>query len=125
MVTGNIEFLGFQDDASVARLMQKAKALVFAALEDFGIIPVEAQACGTPVICLNQGGTAETVVHGKTGIHFEEQTAAAIHQAVNDFEARQDKFDPEIISEFAQRFSVMRFRYDINKHISKLMEQKL
>lgn len=123
LATANIEFLGFQDDANVAHLMQNAKALVFAALEDFGIIPVEAQACGTPVICLNQGGTAETVVHGKTGIHFAEQTAAAIRQAVDQFEAQQEQFDPEAISQFAQQFSVIRFRYDIDNHINKLLEQ--
>jgi glycosyltransferase involved in cell wall biosynthesis len=125
MATLNIELLGFQDDQQVAHLMQQAKALVFAALEDFGIIPVEAQACGTPVICLNQGGTAETVIHGVTGIHFPEQTVEAIRQAVDTFEAQQATFDPERISEFAQKFSVTRFRQDINQHIGKLLEQKI
>lgn len=124
LATANIEFLGFQPDAQVAVLLQQAKALVFAALEDFGIIPVEAQACGTPVICLNQGGTAETVMHGKTGIHFAEQSVAAIQQAIQQFERQQDHFDPNVISEFAQQFSVQRFRYDINQHINFLMEQK-
>ncbi len=124
MATTNIEFLGFQDDASVAKLMQQAKALVFAAMEDFGIIPVEAQACGTPVICLNQGGTAETVIHGKTGIHFPEQTVESIRRGIDAFEAQQDQFDPEVISQFAQQFSVKRFREDINSHIGTLMEQK-
>jgi glycosyltransferase involved in cell wall biosynthesis len=104
--------------------MQKAQALVFAALEDFGIIPVEAQACGTPVICLNQGGTAETVIHGKTGIHFPTQTVAAIRQAVDEFEAKQDQFDPDQISQFAQSFSVERFRQEIAAHIQHLMEQR-
>ncbi|MDQ5768373.1 glycosyltransferase [Thiothrix subterranea] len=126
MATPNIEFLGFQDDQRVAILMQQAKALVFAALEDFGIIPVEAQACGTPVICLNQGGTAETVLHGKTGIHFQEQSVAAIRQAVDEFEARQTQLlDAASISEFAQQFSVTRFRQDINQHIAQLLEQKI
>jgi glycosyltransferase involved in cell wall biosynthesis len=124
MATANIEFLGFQDNQQVTLLMQKAKALVFAALEDFGIIPVEAQACGTPVICLNQGGTAETVIHGKTGIHFPTQTVAAIRQAVDEFEAQQDQFDPQQISQFAQRFSVERFRAEIAGHIQYLMEQR-
>jgi glycosyltransferase involved in cell wall biosynthesis len=124
MATANIEFLGFQDNQQVTLLMQKAKALVFAALEDFGIIPVEAQACGTPVICLNQGGTAETVIHGKTGIHFPTQTVAAIRQAVDEFEAKQDQFDPDQISQFAQSFSVERFRAEIAGHIQYLMEQR-
>ena len=124
LATTNIEFLGFQDDQTVAHLMQKAKALVFAALEDFGIIPVEAQACGTPVICLNQGGTAETVIHGKTGIHFAEQSVAAIQQALAEFEARQTAFDPVAICQFAQHFSVTRFRQEITTHIQTLLEQR-
>jgi glycosyltransferase involved in cell wall biosynthesis len=124
MATANIEFLGFQDNPQVTRLMQKAQALVFAALEDFGIIPVEAQACGTPVICLNQGGTAETVIHGKTGIHFPTQSVEAIRQAVDEFEAKQDQFDPCQISQFAQSFSVERFRQEIAAHIQHLMEQR-
>ncbi|WGZ93700.1 MAG: glycosyltransferase family 4 protein [Candidatus Thiothrix putei] len=123
MATANIEFLGYQPDEIVTSLMQKAKALVFAALEDFGIIPVEAQACGTPVICLNQGGTAETVIHNKTGIHFAEQTEAAIRQAVDEFETKQHTFDPKIINQFAQRFSAMRFRDEINEYINGLMEK--
>jgi len=52
--------------------MQKAKAFVFASEEDFGIIPVEAQACGTPVICFGRGGTKETVMDSITGVHFHE-----------------------------------------------------
>lgn len=124
MATSNIEFLGFQSNENVARLMQKAKALVFAALEDFGIIPVEAQACGTPVICLNQGGTAETVIHGKTGIHFPEQTVSAIQQALHEFEQQQDKFEPDVISHFANSFSVQRFHTEIDTHIRGLLEQQ-
>lgn len=123
MATTNIEFLGFQPDENIAPLMQKAKALVFAALEDFGIIPVEAQACGTPVICLNQGGTAETVIHGKTGIHFPEQTVEAIRQAIDAFENRQDQFDPEIISQLAQKFSINHFRQEINQYIENMLLQ--
>ena len=124
LATPNIEFLGFQPDEKVAELMQKAKALVFAALEDFGIIPVEAQACGTPVICLNQGGTAETVLANKTGIHFNEQTVTAIQDAVDEFEKKQDQFDPLLISQFAQTFSSSRFRQEIASHIQMLWEQR-
>lgn len=124
LATANIEFLGFQPDNQVAELMQKAKALVFAALEDFGIIPVEAQACGTPVICLNQGGTAETVIPYKTGIHFAQQTVSAIQAAITEFESKQEQFDPLLISQFAQSFSSTRFRQEIAAYIHTLMEQR-
>ena len=63
--------------------MRKAKAFVFAAEEDFGIIPVEAQACGTPVIALKKGGTLETVVENETGIFFEEQSVEKIKEAIS------------------------------------------
>ena len=122
LATTNIEFLGYQKDDVIIQLMQNAKALVFAALEDFGIIPVEAQACGTPVICLNQGGTAETVLSGQTGIHFAEQTVASIKNAIAVFEKKQDSFDPYFIQQFAQQFSTQQFRSNIANHLKQLME---
>ena len=66
--------------------MQKAKAFVFAAEEDFGIIVVEAMACGTPVIALNKGGAKESVINGTTGILFDEQSSESIKNAVIQFE---------------------------------------
>lgn len=123
MATPNIQFLGYQPDEVVVKLMQKAKALIFAALEDFGIIPVEAQACGTPVICLNRGGTAETVIDGKTGVHFTEQSATAIQQAIQRFEREQDRFDPYVISAWAQRFSAQRFRDEIKEYVTAVFQQ--
>ena len=82
----NIEILGYQADSVLIEHMQKAKAFIYAAIEDFGIVPIEAMACGTPVIALNKGGTKETVVHGVTGIHFEEQTQESIIHALGEFE---------------------------------------
>ena len=101
----NIEFLGYKDDEELKDLMQHAKAFVFAAEEDFGITVVEAMACGTPVIALNKGGTAETVVNQKTGILFESQTNESIKKAIDEFEESENLFDPEIISKHAQQFS--------------------
>ncbi len=124
LATPNIEFLGYQNDQAVVQYLQKAKALVFAALEDFGIIPVEAQACGTPVICLNQGGTAETIIPSKTGVHFAQQSVAAIQAAISAFEVQQDQFDPEFIHQFAQSFSAARFRSAIHDHITQILEQQ-
>ena len=82
----NIELLGFVSSSTLKQYLQKAKGFVFAAEEDFGIIPVEAQACGTPVIGFNKGGLKETVVDGKTGVLFNHQTTDSIIDAINHFE---------------------------------------
>jgi glycosyltransferase involved in cell wall biosynthesis len=82
----NIKVLGYQPDNVLIKYMQKAKAFVYTAVEDFGIVPIEALACGTPVIALNKGGTAETIVDGVNGIHFENQTPKDIITAIQRFE---------------------------------------
>lgn len=106
----NIEILGYQSDESMVSNMQKAKAFVFAAEEDFGIIPVEAQACGTPVIALGKGGCLETVVHGETGIHFEEQTLECLSTAILEMEQRYEAITPERCRQNAENFSIDTFR---------------
>jgi len=82
----NIKVLGYQKDEVLIDFMQRAKAFVYAAVEDFGIIPIEAMACGTPVIALNKGGTAETVIEGVNGVFFENQGINDIINAINYFE---------------------------------------
>lgn len=116
--SANIELLGYQEDSVLIDLMQKARAFVFAAEEDFGIIPVEVQACGTPVICLNKGGTAETV-NGKTGVFFEEQTPKDILKAVEKFEQSYLDFDPIIIRNHSQKFSRKRFEQEISEFVKE------
>lgn len=100
----NIELLGYLPAEKLNLYMRKAKAFVFAAEEDFGITVVEALSCGTPVIALNKGGTAETVIDGSNGIHFKEQTPSSIIEAVKRFEAVKS-FDYEKIHLFAEQFS--------------------
>ncbi len=100
----NITILGYQKFSVLRDYMQRAKAFVFAAEEDFGIIPVEAQACGTPVIAFARGGALETVLHKKTGIFFDSQTEAAICNAVNTFE-HEFEFKPAEIRQHAEKFS--------------------
>ena len=116
--TSNIKMLGFISDEEMISYMQKAKAFVFAADEDFGIIPVEAQACGTPVIALGRGGTKETVIDGKTGVHFYEQTEKALIGAIQKFENNMDSFDPKIIRQNAERFSKKRFSKELEEFVS-------
>jgi glycosyltransferase involved in cell wall biosynthesis len=89
----NVEILGYQPSGVLRELMQKSKAFVFAAEEDFGIIPVEAQACGTPVIGYGKGGLKETVIENKTGIFFKEQTVQSLIGAIAEFERKQYRFD--------------------------------
>lgn len=103
----NIEFLGWQDNESLKYYYQNAKALVFPTEEDFGIVPVEAQACGTPVVAYKKGGALETIIDGETGVFFEEQTPESIISAIEKFEKM--KFDKKKIREHALKFSKENF----------------
>jgi glycosyltransferase involved in cell wall biosynthesis len=114
----NIEIIGYQSKIKLNEYMHKARAFVFAAEEDFGIIVVEAMACGTPVIAWNYGGTAESVVDGKTGILFNNQTKESIISAIGEFENASDTFNPELIREHAQKFSRKNFEDNISKFIN-------
>ncbi|MEW5923014.1 MAG: glycosyltransferase family 4 protein [Candidatus Zixiibacteriota bacterium] len=107
--TDNIQFLGFQPTEILKNYLQRAKAFVFAAEEDFGILPIEAQACGTPVIAYNAGGVRETVIDGVTGIFFDRQESSAIVDAVRQFDNFRP-FNPYIIRDNAIRFSTAHFR---------------
>ena len=104
----NIEFLGFQPTPVLRDYLQRAKAFVFAAEEDFGIIPIEAQACGTPVIAYARGGAQETVIDGITGLFFGRQTANSVIDAIRRFELNR-WFEPKKIRANAERFSIERF----------------
>lgn len=111
LARSNVQVLGWQPDAVVEQYMAQAKAFVYAAFEDFGIAPVEAQACGTPVIAYGFGGTLETVRDVTeyselgTGLLFYEQTEAAIVDAVKTFERYQTTLNPEVARSHALSFS--------------------
>jgi glycosyltransferase involved in cell wall biosynthesis len=123
----NVEILGYQSTAVLLDHMQRAKAFIFAAEEDFGITPVEAQACGTPVIAYGRGGGAETIRgaghDAPTGLFFFKQEPAEIANAVREFESNQQRISPASCRENAQRFSqeVFRQRYSkfVNEHWQK------
>jgi glycosyltransferase involved in cell wall biosynthesis len=106
----NVTILGHQPGEVLRDHMQRARAFVFAAQEDFGIAVVEAQACGTPAICFGKGGATESVVDGETGLFFDEQSPGSIIEAVDRFEAHADDFSPIAIRENAERFGHDRFR---------------
>ena len=113
----NVQLLGYQSLEVLKEKMQRAKAFVFAAEEDFGIVPVEAQACGTPVIAYGKGGALETVIEGETGLFFYEQTVDAIVEAVNRFESGEYTFLPQIIRRNAERFRKERFQKEFQEFV--------
>ncbi len=108
----NVTFAGFVPDAELRRLMGTAQAFVFAAEEDFGIVPVEAQGEGTPVIALGRGGARETVITegpGRTGLFFDAPEPERIAAAVREFLAAGDVFDPQACHAQALRFGAPLF----------------
>ncbi|MBA5629197.1 glycosyltransferase [Moheibacter lacus] len=113
----NIEFVGFISNDELKSYLKNAKAFVFAALEDFGIVPVEAQACGTPVICLGKGGTKETVINEKTGVHFKNPVSNEIKEAILYFESLS--FDPELIRENVLKFSKNNFEKKFKSYVER------
>jgi len=113
----NVTLLGYQPFEVLRDYMQRAKAFVFAAEEDFGIAPVEAQACGTPVIAFGKGGAAETVVAGETGIFFQDQNVSSLIKAIEEFEKL--RFDPLRVRKNAERFSSERFRREFEALIER------
>lgn len=122
----NVTLLGFQPFDVLKEHMQKARAFVFAAEEDFGITPVEAQACGTPVIAFGKGGALETV-RGldqpmPTGVLFEEQTIASIIEAVDLFEEKKAQMSATACRENALRFAPGRFRKEIEEYVYKQLK---
>jgi len=120
----NIEFLGYQSFDVLRDYMQRAKAFVFAAEEDFGIVPVEAQACGTPVIAFAKGGVTETVLsfgtaEEPTGLFFEEQTSESLIRAICLYEANREQFCPDACRNNALRFSQERFRKEFTALVDR------
>lgn len=106
----NIRFLGSVSFAVLKAHLATCRALVFPGEEDFGMVPVEAMASGRPVIAYGSGGALETVVHGRTGLLFEEQTEDSLIEAVRAFEAAEHIFEPQLIRHHATTFGAERFR---------------
>lgn len=124
----NVSVLGYQSFQVLRDHMQRAKAFVFAAEEDFGITPVEAQACGTPVIAYGRGGALETVRGledaAPTGVFFERQDPAAICDAVHRFEASAGRISSAACREHALSFAPERFRLQISECVAQLVRRQ-
>ncbi len=112
MAGKNIEFLGRKSDEEVQEFLEYARAFIFPGLEDFGIAPVEAMACGKPVIAYAQGGVRESVVEGETGVFFTPQTSDGLLEALAEFFKQEEKFQKNIVKirERAEEFSEENFR---------------
>jgi glycosyltransferase involved in cell wall biosynthesis len=119
----NVRMLGYQPNSVVREYMQRARAFVFAALEDFGIVPVEAQACGTPVIAYGEGGVTESLVEGKSGVFFQEQTVESLLNAIQQFERRLGRFSAADIRANALRFSAERFKQQFRACVEAQINQ--
>ncbi len=124
--TPNVSLLGFQSFAVLCDYMQRARAFLFAAREDFGIAPVEAQAAGTPVIAFGQGGAPETVrgldQDAPTGVLFDQQTPEAVVRAVQEFERESHRIRPAACRANAQQFGIQRFREEMLDHVTRQWE---
>jgi len=115
----HIEFLGRLDDERVRDLYRHCRLLVFPGEEDFGIVPVEAQACGRPVVAYGIGGVLETVVDGQTGIFFHAQTETALLAAIE--QAAAIRWNPAAIRANAERFSEANFISGLTASIARCM----
>lgn len=122
----NVEFLGWVDDERLARLYADCRAVVHPHVEDAGIVPLEAQAAGRPVVALGRGGATETVLplggaETPTGVWFDRQDAAALAAAVARLEENLDAFDPAAIRRHAERFGIPRFAAEVRRHVDEVM----
>jgi glycosyltransferase involved in cell wall biosynthesis len=114
-----VKMLGWQPDAVVAAHLERCRAFVFAADEDFGIAPVEALAAGAPVIAYGKGGVTETVVPGETGMFFERQDVESIARAVLEFERTHDRFHAAHMRQTAAPYGRERFQREFDDLIQR------
>lgn len=116
----NVVFHGRLSDADLAALMGRCRAVLFAAYEDFGIVPVEAMAAGLPVVAYAQGGASETVLP-EFGVQFPEQTASSLVEGIKSLDGRQ--FEPELLKRHASKFDVGVFRQQYQETVNELWDK--
>lgn len=110
-----IQFAGRVTDAKLRELYANCQAVIFPSHEDYGLVPLEAQASGRPVIACAAGGVLETVVENQTGVFFREQTVEAVIEAIQRFEKLQ--FNPPVIRQAVQRFDVEHFKRELRNFV--------
>ncbi len=119
----NIDFLGFQSDDAVSEYYQNCRAFIFPTFdEDFGITPVEAMASGKPVIAAGRGGTQESIIAGKTGEFFQENTPESLTKAVNKFLSKEKQYNLDVIRHQAEKFSKEIFKKNIQNFVNWAVE---
>ncbi len=116
-----VEVLGYVSDGKLTHLYQNCKAFLFPQLEDAGIVPLEAMSAGRPVIALDRGGSLDTMIDGKTGVLFSEQTVDSLSDAISRFEKM--KFDSKFIRKHAEEFDVEIFKTKIRDYIQEEWER--
>jgi glycosyltransferase involved in cell wall biosynthesis len=116
-----VSFVGSVSPAQLSDLIQQSRAFLFPGVEDFGILPVEVQAGGCPVIALAEGGALETVRHGETGLLYEDNSAEGLIDAIHQFEKRT--FNPKACQHNAQRFNRNRFEEEIVGIIRRMFSE--
>jgi glycosyltransferase involved in cell wall biosynthesis len=126
----NVTLMGYQGDRVLKAHLEKARAFVFAAEEDFGILPVEAQAAGAPVIAFGKGGALETVIpldnpqnQPPTGLFFQEQTVESLLAALGQFETEESQFSPADIRIHAETFGTDRFLKTYSDYVKRKIEE--
>lgn len=121
MRSGLVTFTGRVSDEKIAQYLSQAKALLFPGIEDFGIIPVEANAAGCPVIAYRKGGACDSILENKTGLFFDEQTTGSLINCIDEFEKREKEFtNRNIFTKHVQQFSVKEF----DKKILQIIKER-
>jgi glycosyltransferase involved in cell wall biosynthesis len=126
MAGPTVHFLGWQSDEAIRDHLRRCRALLFPGEEDFGIVPLEAQACGAPVIAFGRGGATETVIspggrREPTGVWFTEQTVESLMEAMSAFEARRGDFNPAAARRQALHFNAHRFRDELCAYLDGVL----
>ena len=119
----NVEILGWVPEEKLPKLYERCNALIFPGEEDFGIAPVEAQACGRPVVAYGRGGALETIIPGETGLFFYEQTPSALNAVISQLEGCRGAFDPVTIRTNADRFAKERFQREFELFVRECLRQ--